>query len=71
MKSAVINLKTNPELKQKAQQKAQELGLSLSAVINLQLREFVKGKDIHIQVDERDEEDKKSNEQPKPPIMLA
>lgn len=39
-KYAVINLKTDPKLKQLAAQVADELGISLSAVLNNELRRF-------------------------------
>jgi len=69
MKDAVIYLKTDTELKNQAQQKAKGLGLSLSAIINLQLREFVNGRDIRIQVDSPD--DQLPSTTPQPPVMLA
>jgi len=37
---AVINLKTDPELKDKASKTAERLGISLSAVLNNELRRF-------------------------------
>ena len=39
-KIAVINLKTDPELKRLAAQTAQKLGVSISAVLNNELRRF-------------------------------
>jgi len=47
MKTAVINIKTNPKIKMEAQKVAAELGLSLSAVINGYLREFVEVEKIY------------------------
>ncbi|OGM32996.1 hypothetical protein A2803_02470 [Candidatus Woesebacteria bacterium RIFCSPHIGHO2_01_FULL_44_21] len=44
MSTAIINIKTDPELKAHAQAKAAKMGLSLSAVINKSLKEFVKKK---------------------------
>ena len=37
---AVINLKTDPELKNKAAKTAKKLGISISAVLNNELRRF-------------------------------
>jgi addiction module RelB/DinJ family antitoxin len=39
-KTAVINLKTDPALKKKAAKTAEKLGISLSAVLNNELRRF-------------------------------
>lgn len=39
-KHAVINLKTDPELKKLATQTANRLGISISAVLNNELRRF-------------------------------
>ncbi|MDP2951096.1 MAG: type II toxin-antitoxin system RelB/DinJ family antitoxin [bacterium] len=44
---AVINIKTKRDLKTKAQEVASELGLSLSAVLNGFLRQFVRNKAVH------------------------
>ena len=41
MKTAVINIKTDPELKIKAQEVASDLGISLSMVLNSYLKRFV------------------------------
>ena len=43
----VINVKTDKDIKQHAQEVAGELGLSLSAVINAYLRQFVRNKEVH------------------------
>ena len=43
----VINIKTDKEVKQNAQKVAEELGLSLSAVINAYLKQFVRNKEVH------------------------
>jgi len=69
MADSFIYLKTDGDLKDQAQQKAKGLGLSLSAVINLQLREFVNGRDIRIQVDSPDSNSSAAT--PKPPNLLA
>ncbi|MEK7497894.1 MAG: hypothetical protein AAB656_03175 [Patescibacteria group bacterium] len=41
MNTAVINFKTNPQLKKIAQKKASSLGLSLSNILNNSLKDFV------------------------------
>ena len=43
----VINIKTDKDIKQHAQKVAEELGLSLSAVVNAYLRQFVRNKEVH------------------------
>ncbi|MBU0974984.1 type II toxin-antitoxin system RelB/DinJ family antitoxin [Patescibacteria group bacterium] len=43
----VINVKADKETKEKAKKIAQELGLSLSAVVNAYLKQFVKNKSIY------------------------
>lgn len=48
MKTSVINVKTDREVKKSAQKVAEELGLSLSTVINAYLRQFVRNKEIHL-----------------------
>lgn len=52
MNTAVINIKTNPATKKEAQKLASELGLSLSAVINSLLHQFVKTKTLTLGVSE-------------------
>jgi antitoxin component of RelBE/YafQ-DinJ toxin-antitoxin module len=41
MNTAVINIKTDPKVKAKAQKKAAKMGISLSHVINNSLRNFI------------------------------
>ncbi len=48
MNTAVITIKTDPEVKKKAQHVARELGLSLSAVINTYLSQLIVTKRIVI-----------------------
>ena len=48
MKTSVINVKTDKDIKKSAQRVAEELGLSLSTVINAYLRQFVRNKEIHL-----------------------
>ena len=52
MNTAVINIKTQPETKAKAQQIARDLGLSLSSLINAFLKQFVKTKSVTFSLDE-------------------
>jgi addiction module RelB/DinJ family antitoxin len=47
MNTATIFIKTEPKVKEEAQKTAQELGFSLSSVLNAFLRQFVKTKTIH------------------------
>ena len=48
MRTTVINVKTDKDVKKSAQKVAEELGLSLSTVINAYLRQFVRNKEIHL-----------------------
>lgn len=48
--NTVINIKTKKELKENAQKTAKELGLSLSAVLNAYLRQFVRNKAAYFSV---------------------
>ena len=43
----VINIKTDREVKKDAQKIAGDLGLSLSAVINAYLKQFVRNKEVY------------------------
>jgi addiction module RelB/DinJ family antitoxin len=52
MNTAVINIKTNPEVKAKAQKVAEELGFSLSSLINGYLRHLVKTRTAHFTTSE-------------------
>lgn len=52
MNTAIINIKTEPEVKQKAQKVAKELGLNLSALINGYLRQLIKTKRVEFDLDE-------------------
>jgi len=46
MKTAVINFKTEADLKKKAQKKAESLGMSLSNILNAYLRKFLRVKEV-------------------------
>lgn len=56
MNTAVINIKTNPQIKAKAQKVAEELGFSLSSLINGYLRHLVKTKTVHFNTSEEPSE---------------
>lgn len=51
-KYAVINLKTDPELKKLATQTANQLGISISAVLNNELRRFASEQSVVFDVPE-------------------
>jgi addiction module RelB/DinJ family antitoxin len=53
MNTATIFIKTEPKVKEEAQKTAEELGFSLSSILNAFLRQFVKTKAVHFSV--RDE----------------
>lgn len=46
----IINIKTEKEIKRDAQRIAKNLGLSLSAVINAYLKQFVRNKEVHFSI---------------------
>lgn len=46
MNTAVVNIKIEPDLKEKAQKLASDMGLTLTAVINRYLKDFVTSKKI-------------------------
>lgn len=52
MNTAVINIKTRPEVKLKAQAIAREIGVSLSSLINAYLRQFIRTKKIEFDLGE-------------------
>ena len=52
MATAVINIKTDPEVKAGAQAIASKLGFSLSALINGYLNQLVKTKTVHFSLAE-------------------
>lgn len=56
MNTAVINIKTQPEVKAQAQKVARDLGLSLSSLINGFLKQFVKTKKVTFSLDEEPNE---------------
>jgi addiction module RelB/DinJ family antitoxin len=50
MNTASIFIKTEPKIKEEAQRTANELGLSLSSILNAYLRQFVKTKTVNFSV---------------------
>jgi addiction module RelB/DinJ family antitoxin len=50
MNTATIFIKTEPKVKEEAQKTAEELGFSLSSILNAFLRQFVKTKAVHFSV---------------------
>lgn len=46
MKTAVITVKTDPQVKKQAQQIAKSLGFSLSTLVNAYLKEFIETKTV-------------------------
>ena len=56
MNTAVINVKVEPDIKKKAQRVVEELGLSLSGVINGYLRHLVRTKAVHFSLSEEPSE---------------
>lgn len=51
MVKTLINIKADKEVKEQAQKTAAELGLSLSAVINAYLYQFIRTKEIHFSLE--------------------
>lgn len=52
MNTAVINIKTQPETKAKAQEIAKQIGVSLSSLLNAYLKQFIKTKRVTFSKDE-------------------
>jgi len=48
MAKAIINIKTDREVKKNVQDLAEELGISLSDVINASLRNFIRTREVRI-----------------------
>ncbi len=47
MNTATVNFKTEPEIKEQAQQTAEHLGFTLSSVLNAFLKQFIRTKTVH------------------------
>ena len=43
----IINIKTDKEVKENAQEVAAELGLTLSAIINASLKQFIRSRELY------------------------
>lgn len=52
MSTVVINIKTDPKVKVKAQRVASELGFSLSSLINGYLKQLTREKTVHFSLSE-------------------
>ena len=52
MKTAVVNFKTTPEIKQKALAKTKKAGISLSSLLNHRLQEIANAKSLTLDFDE-------------------
>ena len=44
----MVSIKLDPRIKKEAQRAAEDLGLTLSAVVNAQLHEFARAKELHV-----------------------
>jgi len=53
MNTAIINIKTEPEVKTKIQKIANELGISVSALINGYLKQVVRSQKVLFTIDEK------------------
>ncbi len=49
--NTLIHIRTDKKIKEQAQKTAEKLGLSLSAVINAQLRDFVNNQELSVSVE--------------------
>ena len=47
MNTATVNFKTEPEVKARAQKTAENLGFTLSSVLNAFLKQFIRTKTVH------------------------
>lgn len=52
MNTAVINIKTQPEVKAKAQEVARQIGVSLSSLLNAYLKQLVRTKKVEFDLGE-------------------
>jgi len=62
MNTAIINIKTTPETKKEAQKVADELGLSLSTLVNALLKQVVRTQSISLST---------TNEEPTQFLLMA
>ena len=56
MNTAVVNVKVNPQVKKEAQKVAEDLGISLSGIINGFLKHLVRTRSIHFSLNEEPSE---------------
>lgn len=56
MKTSIINFKTEKSVKEKAQKIAEQMGLNLTDVMNVYLRDFINKKELNIRIEEPTEE---------------
>lgn len=54
MNTAVVNVKIDPNTKSKAQKIAEELGLSLSSIINGYLKQLIRTKKVSFEISEEE-----------------
>ena len=52
MNSAIINIKTEPEVKYQAQEVAKQFGVSLSGLINAYLKQLIRTKKVEFTLEE-------------------
>ncbi len=53
MNTAIINIRTEVDVKEKAQRIAEEMGFSLSSIVNSYLKKFIKTKTLFVSLDEK------------------
>ena len=53
MSKAVINFKIDTEVKEEAQKLARELGMPLSSIVNAQLRELIRTRQLNVSAEPR------------------
>lgn len=63
MANVIINFQTDKETKEKAQKIANDLGLSLSSVLNLYLKHFTRTKQINFKIEEVEKIEEKKEDQ--------
>lgn len=51
MGKAIINIKADKEVKEKAQEVARSLGMPLSTIINAYLNQFIRTKEVHFYIE--------------------
>lgn len=62
MNSTILNIKTDPKVKDQAKKVASNLGLSLSGVLNAYLRQFIRTRSVYFSLNE---------EKPSPYLLAA